>query len=206
LLFSKYDVCLNLGGFANVSFESDGSRIAFDVAPVNIVLNVLANALGKEYDDNGELAATGSTDGQLLEKLDALSYYLEPAPKSLSREWLDEQFMPVIGKTGISNEDKLHTICEHIAVQVRRSTVDLGINPGSDILVTGGGALNGFLVDCIRRETQLEVTVPDKSIIEYKEALIFALLGLLRIRGDINCLSSVTGAQRDCSCGVIVSP
>jgi anhydro-N-acetylmuramic acid kinase len=91
-------------------------------------------------------------------------------------------------------------------VQVRRSTVDLGINPGSDILVTGGGALNGFLVDCIRRETQLDVTVPDKSIIEYKEALIFAFLGVLRMRGDINCLSSVTGANRDSSCGVIVRP
>lgn len=206
MLFSKYDVCLNLGGFANVSFESGGSRIAFDVAPVNIALNVMANALGKEYDHNGSLAATGNTDGQLLEKLNALPYYHEPAPKSLSREWHDEQFMPVVRKAGQSNEDMLATICEHIAKQVQRSTVDLGIAPGARLLVTGGGALNGFLVDCIRRETQLEVTIPDKSIIEFKEALIFAFLGVLRMRGDINCLSSVTGANRDSSCGVIVRP
>ena len=74
------------------------------------------------------------------------------------------------------------------------------------MLISGGGTLNGFLVDCITQETELEITVPDKPIIEYKEALIFAFLGVLRIRGDINCLSSVTGAKRDSSCGVIVRP
>ena len=203
-LFAQYDVCLNLGGFANVSFEADGSRIAFDVAPVNTALNVLANALGKEYDDDGNLAATGSIDTNLLEALSALPYYFEPAPKSLSREWLDEQFMPIIRQSSASNEDKLYTVCKHIAIQVRRSTLEKGINTGAHMLVTGGGTLNGFLVDCIRQETELDITVPDKTIIEYKEALIFAFLGVLRIRGDINCLSSVTGAHRDSSCGVIV--
>ena len=205
-LFAQYDVCLNLGGFANVSFEADGSRIAFDVAPVNIALNVMANALGKEYDDNGNLAATGSIDTNLQEALSALPYYFEPAPKSLSREWLDEQFMPVISQSSASNEDKLCTVFKHIAIQVRRSTLEKGINPGAHMLVSGGGTLNGFLVDCIRQETELEITVPGKAIIEYKEALIFAFLGVLRIRGDINCLSSVTGAKRDSSCGVIVRP
>ena len=203
-LFSQYHVCLNLGGFANVSYDSNGSRIAFDVAPVNIVLNVMANALGKEYDDNGEFAATGKVDESLFDALNALPYYEDQAPKSLSREWLDEFFMPLVRDSKVSDKDKLCTLCKHIAVQVRRSTLDLGVLPGSQMLITGGGALNGYLVECIKQEAQLEIVVPDRAIIEYKEALIFAFLGVLRMRGAINCLSSVTGAERDSSCGVIV--
>ena len=202
-LFNQYDVCLNLGGFANLSFELEGKRIAFDVSPVNIAMNVMANALGKEYDDNGGIAATGSLIPELLHELTTLAYYEEDAPKSLSREWLDEQFMPILRASSASNEDKLHTLCIHIAQQVKSSIIHLHQKEDARMLVTGGGAHNGFLVDCIRNETGLNIHVPDRNIIEYKEALIFAFLGVLRTRGDINCLSSVTGASRDSSCGVI---
>lgn len=205
-LFSEYEICLNLGGFANVSFESDGKRIAFDISPVNIAMNVFANMLGKEYDEGGTLAASGKLLPGLLETLNALPYYGEPPPKSLSREWLDEQFMPVIRGFSASGEDKLYTICVHVAQQVRRGVSSLGKSEGVKLLVTGGGAHNTFLVDCIKRETKLDIHVPNRGIIENKEAIIFAFLGVLKIRGEINCLASVTGALRDSSCGVISTP
>ena len=205
-LFAQYDICLNLGGFANVSYESEGRRIAFDISPVNIALNVLANALGKEYDDNGDLAASGTVVPELLDALNALPYYSENSPKSLSREWLDMEFTPILGGFSASNEDKLHTLCIHIAQQVRLSTNSHSCVDGTRMLVTGGGTLNGFLVESIRKETAFDIAVPSRSIIEYKEALVFAFLGVLKIREEINCLSSVTGANRDSSCGVISIP
>lgn len=205
-LFGQYDICLNLGGFANVSFESEEKRIAFDISPVNIAMNVLANALGKEYDDNGATAASANLIPELLEALNALPFYGEMPPKSLSREWMDQQFMPIVRQSPGTNEEKLNTVCVHIAQQVRKSIKSVIQNPEATILITGGGAHNGFLVECIRNETRLNVHVPDQEIIEYKEALIFAFLGVLKIRGEINCLRSVTGASRDSSCGVIKDP
>jgi len=205
-LFSDYDICLNLGGIANLSYESGGNRIAYDIAPVNIALNVLANALGKEYDENGDLAASGQVDTALLDTLNALAFYAQAAPKSLSREWVDGQFMPLLRQSTASNEDKLRTLCVHIAQQVHKSTAAVNNLEGVSMLVTGGGAFNHFLLACIRKETDLEINIPDASIIEFKEALIFAFLGVLKIRKEINCLSSVTGAKKDSSCGVISNP
>jgi len=206
LLFADYDICLNLGGIANLSYEFGGNRIAYDISPANIALNVFANALGKEYDENGDMAASGKVDTTLLDALNALPYYEEEAPKSLSREWVDDQFMPIVRQSTASNEDKLHTLCMHIARQVHRSTETIGSGEGVRMMVTGGGAFNHFLMTCIRNECKVEITIPDKSIVEFKEAVIFAFLGVLRIRNEINCLSSVTGARKDSSCGVILNP
>lgn len=202
LLFGHYDYCLNIGGFANISYEHAGQRIAYDIAPANIVLNVLALLTGKPFDENGAMAAEGSVIGAMLEQLEQLAYYHQPPPKSLGREWLEQSFLPLVQQfsgQGITNQ--LRTLTEHIAMQIARSAASA--KPGSKMLITGGGALNTFLVDRIRAHTNLVIELPPIQQIQYKEALIFALLGVLRLRGEHNCLSSVTGALRDHCSGCI---
>lgn len=200
ILFSDYDYCLNLGGFSNVSFEQVGKRIAFDISPVNTVLNFYANKLGLAYDDKGNIARSGETDIVLLEELDNLSYYQKPYPKSLGFEFVKTIVLPLIESYDLSIEDKMHTFIKHIAKQTALALPDRRGN----MLVTGGGAYNTFLLESMQDYLpELELIVPDAKTLEYKEALIFALLGVLKLRKEINVLSSVTGAKKDHSSGKI---
>ncbi|HDR50634.1 MAG TPA: anhydro-N-acetylmuramic acid kinase [Mariniphaga anaerophila] len=198
LLFPEYESCLNLGGFANISFEKNGKRIAFDICPVNFILNDLARRLGKPFDENGELGRKGTIDNQLLEKLNRLDFYNQLAPKSLGKEWMDKHFFPVIRESNLSVQEKLRTAYEHIALQIAKATPATG-----KMLVTGGGAFNSFLMERFRQHLKCEIVIPPPEIINFKEALVFAFLGLLRFLGEINCYASVTGAKRDSSAGVI---
>jgi anhydro-N-acetylmuramic acid kinase len=199
-LFSGYDYCLNLGGFSNISFEQNGSRIAFDISAVNTVLNFYANKLGLDYDDKGAISKSGQIDPGMLNELNALDYYKKPFPKSLGFESVKTIILPLIEKYSIPTKDKMRTFTEHIAQQVSSA---LPKNTGK-LLVTGGGAYNDFLIGRIQFWSPgLEVIIPDAKILEYKEALIFALLGVLKLRDEINVLSSVTGAKHDHSSGVI---
>ena len=202
LLFKDFDYCLNLGGFGNVSFDEGARRIAFDVCPVNIVLNHYARLNGKEYDINGEMARTGNIHPELLASLNELAYYHTSAPKSLGKEWVLAEFMPVTGKYDIPVADQLRTVCEHIAIQVGKI-----IKPGTGkkMLITGGGAFNEFLIERIRQQVSVSVIIPDPLTINYKEALIFAFLGVLRWTDKPNCLKSVTGASKDNTGGSIFS-
>lgn len=199
LLFNSYDYCLNLGGFANIS-TNNGERIAYDICPVNIVLNHYASFLGVDYDDKGYLASKGHIDDVLLEKLNSLSFYKMRYPKSLGLEWVQEIFFPLINHKEIDLKDVLRTLVEHIAIQITNCIVD-----DKSVLVTGGGAYNTFLMTRIDEIKKVRIILHDKSVIEFKEALIFAFLGILRIRGDINCLASVTGAVKNHSTGVVYS-
>ncbi|HKL32856.1 MAG TPA: anhydro-N-acetylmuramic acid kinase [Tangfeifania sp.] len=198
LLFSQYESCLNLGGFANISFEKEGKRVAFDICPVNFILNYLALQEGLPFDKDGELSKKGNVNKQLLNQLNNLPFYKQKPPKSLGKEWMDTQFFPVIKESGLSVQDKLRTAYEHIAIQIAHSTPE-----GGKMLVTGGGAFNTFLIDRIKKHSPAEIFIPEKMIVDYKEALIFAFLGLLRQMGEINCYASVTGAIRDSSSGVV---
>ncbi|SHJ71968.1 anhydro-N-acetylmuramic acid kinase [Tangfeifania diversioriginum] len=198
LLFSEYETCLNLGGFANISFEQNGKRIAFDICPANFILNDLVRKLGKPYDENGELGRQGTIDNQLLEKLNQLEFYAQNPPKSLGKEWMDSYFSPVTEESNLSVQDKLRTAYEHIAIQIAKATPATG-----KVLVTGGGAFNTFLIEQLKTHSSAEIIIPEKQIIDYKEALVFAFLGLLRHLGEVNCYASVTGASRDSSSGVI---
>lgn len=201
LLFSEYDYCLNLGGFANVSFEKNGDRIAFDICPVNIVLNVFAEKLGKEYDEFGNFARTGTVDSGLLNKLNSLHFYTEHPPKSLGLEWVRSEFFPLLEHSALSIEDILATCTEHMAIQLGKQ-----FSEKSKVLVTGGGAYNQFLMERLALYSQVELVLPDIRIIDYKEAVVFGLLGVLRLRDEINCLASVTGADRNHSSGKIYFP
>jgi anhydro-N-acetylmuramic acid kinase len=200
LLFPEYESCLNLGGFANISFEQNGKRIAFDICPVNFILNDLARKMGKPFDENGELGRKGAIDYPLLKKLNRLDFYKQSPPKSLGKEWMDSHFFPVTEASNLSVQDKLRTAYEHIAIQIAKATPATGI-----ILVTGGGAFNTFLLEMFREYLKCEIVIPSSEIINYKEALVFAFLGLLRYLGEVNCYASVTGARRDSSSGVIFS-
>lgn len=191
LLFSEYDYCLNLGGIANISFDDQNKRIAFDICPANMVLNKLANDLGKQFDDEGTMARSGSLNNKLINTLNSLDFYKSVGAKSLGREWIEETFFPQLNQFNCSVKDKLKTICEHIAVQV--SAVIKKEN--ARMIITGGGAYNTYLVECIKKHTSAEVIIPEKQIVEYKEALIFAFLGLLRMEEEENTLASVTGAE-----------
>jgi anhydro-N-acetylmuramic acid kinase len=200
ILFSEYDYCLNLGGFSNVSFEYEGKRIAFDISPVNTVLNFYANTLGLDYDDKGQLARSGKLNEVVLTELNSLEYYQKTYPKSLGFEFVKEVVLPLTKKYSIPIEDSLRTFTEHVAVQI---ALALPVKSGT-LLVTGGGAYNDFLIERMKHLLpEIEITIPAPRILEFKEALIFGLLGVLKLRNEINVLSSVTGARKDHSSGVI---
>ena len=197
LLFGHFDACLNLGGFSNISFRKDGRRIAFDISPCNMALNYLANQLGKDYDKDGETARSGNTDKTLFDRLNGLDFYRIDGAKSLGKEWFDAVFRPCLEQSELSVADKLRTLTEHIAFQLAKSSFG---KRGETMLVTGGGARNVFLIERLRVLGTKETVIPDEQTIDFKEAIIFAFLGVLRIRGEANCLSAVTGAQTD-NCG-----
>ena len=200
LLFGDYEFCLNLGGFSNISFKEDNRRVAFDICPVNIIINKFAEQVGMQYDEDGKIARKGNIQTELLNKLNDLSFYKTNYPKSLGREWLEEEFIPVIQKYKYSLEDKLRTIYEHIAIQI---TVAMNKKSTGKVLVTGGGTFNAFLIELISQKTQHNIIIPDIKLVKYKEAMIFAFLGVLRYRNEVNCYSSVTGANCDSCTGVI---
>ena len=199
-LFSEFDYCLNLGGFANISFEKKGKRIAFDICPVNIVLNYYSKLIGYEFDENGFLAEKGNINYSLLKDLNELPFYFSPIPKSLGFEFVKEFIFPLIDSYSLKVEDVLRTFVAHISTQL---TNCLENRNQSKLLITGGGAFNSFLIDEIKNNTQIEIVIPENNIINYKEALIFSLLGVLRDENKVNCLSSVTGAKKDHCSGKI---
>ncbi|GAB2777834.1 anhydro-N-acetylmuramic acid kinase [Actinomadura fibrosa] len=202
LLFHKYEYCLNLGGFGNISTGKTGKRIAYDICAVNTVLNYLAGKMGKAFDRNGEMAASGKPDDELLKKLNSLPFYRQPPPKSLGIEWVNDRIFPLFD-TSVSASSALRTYTEHAATQIAK---ELHGTSEEKVLVTGGGAFNSFLIEEIKKRTDVEVIIPSAEVVNFKEALIFAFLGVLKMRGEINVLKSVTGAQKDHSSGFIYSP
>jgi anhydro-N-acetylmuramic acid kinase len=200
MLFGNYDFCLNLGGFANISFRKDNRRIAYDICPVNSLLNPLSRRLGLPFDEDGKAGRSGKIIDALLAILDSNPYYQSPPPKSLGREWLEQNILPHISTEAYSIPDLLRTVYQHAAGQI---SSNLTGDPSGNVLVTGGGAYNRFLLELIRQNTRCNLVLPDDRLIQFKEALIFAFLGVLRMRNEINCLASVTGARQDSSSGVV---
>jgi anhydro-N-acetylmuramic acid kinase len=197
LLFGYYDYCLNLGGFSNISYRANGCRVASDVSPCNLVLNALAQRSGYLYDPEGSIAASGKINDDLLEKLNTLAFYTKTGPKSLGREWVEDKIFTLLHDFPISTPDLLRTFVEHISVKIAETTLSAG--KGS-VLVTGGGAKNHFLIAGIQEKTASRLIIPETLTIDFKEALIFAFLGLLRLEGKNNILSSVSGSHAD-HCG-----
>jgi len=195
LLFSEYDGCLNLGGISNISYGNLNNRTAYDISLCNIPLNFLATQHGLLFDKNGAFARKGNIHSDLLDALNRPDYFLQNGAKSIGFELFADYYKPLLESYSISVEDKLRTVCEHISVQIAQNLTGL-----KTVLVTGGGAKNKFLIDLIKEKTDIKIIIPNELLIDFKEALIFAFLGYLRVFETNNCLRSVTGALRD-SCG-----
>ncbi|MCY2688279.1 anhydro-N-acetylmuramic acid kinase [Salinimicrobium sp. TH3] len=203
LLFGSYNYCLNLGGFANISTKPNGDRLAYDICAVNTVLNYLSQKIDLPYDRDGEIAASGELNEELLEELQKLPFYGLRPPKSLGIEWVNKYIFPLLERYENSIPSLLRTYTEHAAEVISNELRDTS---EEKVLVTGGGAFNDFLIKEIQRRTKSEIIIPSAEVVNYKEALIFAFLGVLKLRGENNVMSSVTGASKDHSSGVIFFP
>ena len=201
-LFENYKYCLNLGGFGNISIKKNKTIKAFDICPVNTILNYYSKKLGYPYDKNGKISEKGNINYKLLNKLNSLEYYKNEGPKSLGIEYVNEKVIPLIDSLSINNNnDVLNTYIEHITQQIKISIKNNKEN--ESILVTGGGAYNQTIIKKLKNKLNCKVIIPKKEIVDNKEALIFAYLGLLRYNNKVNCLKTVTGAKKNHSSGLV---
>lgn len=204
LLFSEYDVCLNLGGIANLSMEVNGKRKAFDICFCNMALNFLSAKAGKDFDENGKLSSQGKVNEKLLNKLGKIYSAVRNKRPSLARESFEKEIRPLIEPDDADLYDRLRTVCESIAAEIARAIP----RPKKKLklLATGGGAHNDFLIELLRLKlaSRVEIIVPRKTTVDFKEALVFAFLGVLRLRGEINVFKNVTSAKRDSCSGILV--
>ena len=201
-IFPEYDNLINLGGFANITIKSNNNLTAYDICPVNIVFNHLSNLRHLKYDDKGKIASSGKLNIELFDCLQSLDYYKQISPKSLGVEWVNKNILPLINSfSEIPLEDLLNTFSKHFASQIASN-----IKSAKKTLITGGGAYNDYLIQNIIDLTESEIIIPSSEIIEYKEALIFGFLGVLKDLNINNCYSSVTGATKDHSSGNIFIP
>ncbi|MBA3681301.1 MAG: anhydro-N-acetylmuramic acid kinase [Bacteroidetes bacterium] len=200
LLFGEYDACLNIGGIANISFDKKGKRIAYDICEANMFLNFLAERTGKAFDKDGKTARSGKVNTKLLKELNALEYYSKTGAKSIGREWFAENILKRIEKSRVELNNLLATATEHVAQMIAN---DLNKNKIKKVLVTGGGAFNKYLIELVSEKTNCEIIIPNAQTVNFKEALIFAFLGYLRLNEKINTLSSVTGAKSDSVGGAV---
>ncbi len=199
LLFPEYDGFFNLGGICNATFRKEQQWNAGDIGPFNQVFNHFAKMLRAPIDTNGDLARSGKVVPELIATWNANPYFAQPFPKSLANQWVTSHFL--LSST-FSPQDVLHSFAQFISDQI---VTTIHKHQPAKTLITGGGAKNGFLIELLKSKCQRELVIPEVEIVDFKEALIFALLGLLRFRGEVNVLASCTGASRDSSSGILYS-
>lgn len=197
-LFKEYDACINLGGFMNISFQEGNSRTAYDLGSFNYILNHLANKLGLEYDKEGSIARSSKADSSLLEKLTKLDYYQRELPKSIGAEYAEAYIIPLVDQ--FETTVAISTYTKHAALIVAK---EVDNHSFKKILLSGGGAHNLYFIDLLQELTTAEIVVSNQELTDFKEALIFALLALLKREEKINVLSSVTGSNTDHSAGIL---
>ena len=208
MLFGAYDFCLNLGGISNISFVLNNKRIAYDIGIANMLLNYITTREGLTYDKGGAMARKGSMLPELYDQLNALGYYKLPYPKSTGYEWFSTEIIPLVNAQKAPLESLLHTAVHHICEQISRQVKTIPTKKEKTLLITGGGALNTYLTEVLKEKLgkKILLEIPSKQLIEFKEALIFCLMGVLRLEQEINVLHSVTGASKDSSSGVVYLP
>lgn len=200
LLKNEADAFLNLGGFANISIPKQ-NNLAFDICPANIVLNAIVQAKNLDFDFDGNEGRKATINKELLSQLNAFPFYHQKAPKSLGLEWVESYIHPLL--TANSYADNLGTFYAHIAHQISRVLEEHKV---ASIMITGGGAKNSFLIAKIKEKYSGNIILPEDDLIDFKEALIFAFLGVLNLRNENNCLAQVTGASRDSKGGNTFEP
>jgi len=211
-LFGGYDFYLNIGGIANVSCNVNGKMIAFDIGGANQILNGLAHLVDQEYDAGGKIAANGEIVNVLLQEVNSMDYFSKKYPKSLDNQWVIQNLLKKYREYPESVENRMRTAVEQLAEQTVSSVLQIIENEGLTnkqyrMLATGGGVFNSFLMQrmqiLFKEKIDLEIVIPKQEIIEFKEAILMALLGVLRMENMPNCLASVTGASRDTVGGAI---
>ena len=202
-LFPEYSSFLNLGGISNLAVHRSDTSVGYDIGPCNQALNALAEEAGLAYDADGALARTGSVSLALLARLEALPFYVQPPPRSLGREWFETHFRPLIAEPSVPLVDRMRTVVEHLALRIN---AELSRSHAGRCLVTGGGAHHGLLMERLRALASAPVEMPSAELVDFKEAIIFGFLGVLRWREEVNALASVTGAPRDSIGGAVYLP
>jgi anhydro-N-acetylmuramic acid kinase len=215
-LFNEYRLLLNIGGIANITDQK--YQIAFDICPANRILNKLVEKyFNKNYDENGDYSSKGEINEILLNKLNQLDYYKKFYPKSLSNSFGLDIIYSLLEKENLNINNILRTYIEHIIQQILNS-IQMIIDKEKQeqtsyinckMLITGGGAHNKFLLQSLKTKLKdkfnIEIEYPDAKVIDFKEALIMAFIGLLRIQNKSNVLASVTGAKVDTIGGAVWS-
>ncbi len=196
LLFANYDACINIGGIANI--YTHHSEQAYDICIANMGLNYFANQLNHKFDKDGLLAKKGTIHKELLRHLNSLSFIKQKPPKSLNREYFETKYLPIILSIKDSSHNYLRTFTEHIAINIAKAIQNKNIN---NVLITGGGAFNKFLITRIKELSQKTIIVPEKNIVCFKEAIIFALIGYLSLIGSENTIAKSTGASKNICTG-----
>jgi len=200
-LLPGYDFYLNLGGIVNISCNTKKQFIAFDISGANQVLNRLVNELGLPYDAGGQIAEKGQLLTDLFEASNQFDYLHSAYPKSLSNQWVQQTLVPLFLQHEGSTADKLCTMVHHIAFQLQQSINQVVIKEqlpkeALSMIASGGGAYNSFLMKMIEQYSpNVKLTIPDRTIIEFKEAIMIALMGVLRLENIPNTIHTVTGAS-----------
>jgi anhydro-N-acetylmuramic acid kinase len=204
LLFANH-ICVNLGGIANLSYFKNEKAVAYDVSPFNLLLNEIARQIGQTYDKGGQFASTGEVDSLLFKQLNDVAYYEQYLPKSLDKSWVEQVFFPLINNSVISLADKQRTIIEHLVVQLNQELTKAVTETNQAVLFTGGGTHNSFFIERLKQIACYEIVVPNKEVIDFKEALIFAFLAYRKLTNQYNVIAQVTGATKNVISGVVVS-
>lgn len=209
LLFSDFSACLNLGGIANISFQNEQKeRIAFDIGLANMGLNYLMRDQHPPYDKDGREARSGKINRALLEQLNSLPYFSLSPPKSTGLEWFKKDIQPLLDQSDLPRADLLCTLIQHMSEQIARVLPKADQKGEPSVLITGGGAYNSYWMQELKKvlPAPYELVIPQDDWIEFKEALVFAFMALLRQREEINIYASVTGAKRNSSGGDLFHP
>jgi len=196
-LFPEIKYTLNLGGIANINIKTANGYLAYDLCGANQILNALSKEAGKEYDENGQIAAKGQIIPKLLRQANQWDYLRLAPPKSLDNRQVQNHTVRLFSSYPSPLEDRMFTAVHHIGYQIAASIhPHVGFVP-EQLLITGGGALNTFLVSVIKEylSPNIEIIKAPDSLINFKECVLMGLLGLLNIYQLPTTLPSVTGAK-----------
>jgi len=203
-LFGGHDVYFNLGGIANVSYKKANEWMAYDLCACNQVLNYYANKEGLTYDEDGRLAQQGKVDQEVLGDWLDYEFFNIDGPKSIDNQWIKTKWIKLIENSKLSNLDSLRTYVElicHLMVKLIQAQ-------HQSIFITGGGAHNTFLINRLRElsPNHVKIQLPKKEIIDFKESILMAFVGSLRLQSKPNFVSSATGASNDSIGGAVYLP
>lgn len=207
LLFGAADgprILLNLGGMANLTYvpqkaQEDGV-LAFDTGPGVAVIDATARMVDQRraYDRDGHIAARGKTDESVLADLLADSFFAAPPPKSTGRERFGDRYAEAL-HARLPGADAVATAVELTARTVA-GAVARWTPPGVEVVASGGGCHHPGLMAALARHLAKDGKHPLRRFDELffpgdaKEAVAFALLGYLTLRGQPGNLPTATGA------------